>query len=96
MRPSDHGDKLEILREALEMGFTSVMYDGSVLPFEENAANTRIAVEMAGDWGASVEAEIGAMGRQEFSSVGEGEEGEAVESCYTDPNRHGLSPGLPG
>ena len=35
----DHGDKLEILREALEMGFTSVMYDGSVLPFEENAAN---------------------------------------------------------
>ena len=83
----DHGDKLEILREALEMGFTSVMYDGSVLPFEENAANTRIAVEMAGDWGASVEAEIGAMGRQEFSSVGEGEEGEAVESCYTDPEQ---------
>ena len=34
----DHGDKLEILQEALEMGFTSVMYDGSVLPFEENAA----------------------------------------------------------
>ena len=41
----DHGDKLEILREALEMGFTSVMYDGSVLPFEENAANTRIAAK---------------------------------------------------
>lgn len=83
----DHGDKLEILQEALEMGFTSVMYDGSVLPFEENAANTKIAVEMAGNWGASVEAELGAMGRQEFSSVGEGEEGEAVESCYTDPEQ---------
>lgn len=92
----DHGDKLEILREALEMGFTSVMYDGSVLPFEENAANTRIAVEMAGDWGASVEAEIGAMGRQEFSSVGEGEEGEAVESCYTDPEQARAFTGLTG
>ena len=78
------------------MGFTSVMYDGSVLPFEENAANTKIAVEMAGDWGASVEAEIGAMGRQEFSSVGEGEEGKLWRAAIRTRNRHGLSPGLPG
>lgn len=81
----DHGDNLRILKQALDMGFPSVMYDGSALPFDENAANTRIAVEMAGAYGASVEAEIGAMGRQEFSSVGEGEEGEAMEGCYTDP-----------
>ncbi len=66
----DHGDDLSILKKALDMGFTSVMYDGSALSFEENAANTRIAVEMAGTYGASVEAEIGAMGRQEFSSIG--------------------------
>ena len=72
------------------------MYDGSVLPFEENAANTKIAVEMAGNRGASVEAEIGAMGRQEFSSVGEGEEGEAVESCYTDPEQARAFTGLTG
>lgn len=83
----DHGDDLSVLKEALDMGFTSVMYDGSALSFEENAANTRIAVEMAGIYGASVEAEIGAMGRQEFSSIGEGEEGEATEGCYTDPEQ---------
>lgn len=83
----DHGDDLNVLKKALDMGFTSVMYDGSALSFEENAANTRIAVEMAGIYGASVEAEIGAMGRQEFSSIGEGEEGEATEGCYTDPEQ---------
>lgn len=83
----DHGDDLSVLKKALDMGFTSVMYDGSALSFEENAANTRIAVEMVGIYGASVEAEIGAMGRQEFSSIGEGEEGEATEGCYTDPEQ---------
>lgn len=83
----DHGSELNLLKKALDMGFTSVMYDGSGLPFEENVANTRIAVEMADAFGASVEAEIGAMGRQEFSSIGEGEEGEATEGCYTDPEQ---------
>ncbi|MEY8354969.1 class II fructose-bisphosphate aldolase [Lachnospiraceae bacterium 54-53] len=83
----DHGDNMKVLKQALDMGFTSVMYDGSALSFEENVANTRIAVEMAGAYGASVEAEIGAMGRQEFLSVGEGEEGEAMEGCYTDPEQ---------
>lgn len=83
----DHGDDLSILKKALDMGFTSIMYDGSALSFEENAANTRMAVEMAGTYGASVEAEIGAMGRQEFFSIGEGEEGEATEGCYTDPEQ---------
>ncbi len=83
----DHGSELNLLKKALDMGFTSVMYDGSGLPFEENVANTRIAVEMADAYGASVEAEIGAMGRQEFSSIGEGEEGEATEGCYTDPEQ---------
>ncbi|MBE7721047.1 MAG: class II fructose-bisphosphate aldolase [Lacrimispora celerecrescens] len=83
----DHGDDLNLLKKALDMGFTSAMYDGSALSFEENAANTRIAVEIADAYGASVEAEIGAMGRQEFSSIGEGEEGEATEGCYTDPEQ---------
>ncbi len=83
----DHGDDLNLLKKALDMGFTSIMYDGSALSFEENVANTRIAVEMADAYGASVEAEIGAMGRQEFSSIGEGEEGEAMEGCYTDPEQ---------
>jgi len=81
----DHGDDFKVLKQALDMGFTSIMYDGSALPFEENAAGTKIAVELAGAYGASVEGEIGAMGREEFLSVGEGNE--AAESCYTDPDQ---------
>lgn len=58
----DHGEELGYLKKALELGFSSVMYDGSMLDFEKNAANTRITVEMAAAYGASVEAELGAMG----------------------------------
>ena len=36
----DHGTDLDYIKRGLELGFTSVMYDGSVLPFEENAKNT--------------------------------------------------------
>ena len=79
----DHGEDLQHVKQALEMGFTSVMYDGSVLPYAQNVANTRTAVEMAREYDASVEAEIGAMGREEFGSVGAA--GEAVNSTYTDP-----------
>ena len=57
----DHGVDLSILKKALDMGFTSIMYDGSDLPFAENVANTKIAVHMAAEYGASVEAEIGMM-----------------------------------
>ena len=55
----DHGDTLKQVENALKWGYTSVMYDGSRLPFDENVANTRIAVEMARKVGASTEAEIG-------------------------------------
>ena len=37
----DHGETLDYLKQALELGFTSVMYDGSALPYEENVANTK-------------------------------------------------------
>ncbi len=43
----DHGETLEYLQQALDLGFTSIMYDGSVLSYEENLANTKKAVEMA-------------------------------------------------
>lgn len=74
----DHGTDLGYLNRALELGFSSVMYDGSELPLEQNLANTAIAVKMAGRYGASVEAEIGSMGARE---AGEG----GGESIYTDP-----------
>ena len=55
----DHGVDLHILKKALDMGFTSIMFDGSSLPYGENIAYTRMAVSMAQEYGASVEAEIG-------------------------------------
>ncbi len=74
----DHGTDLAYLKRGLDLGFTSVMYDGSTLPDEINFANTQIAVEMAKETGASVEAEIGSMGARESGADG-------GESIYTTP-----------
>lgn len=82
----DHGENLDEVKQAIDMGFSGVMYDGSSLPYEQNVANTRTAVEIAARYGVSVEAEIGSLGREEFASVGGGE-AEEVESCYTDPTQ---------
>ena len=75
----DHGTDIEYVKKGLELGFTSVMFDGSVLSTEENTANTIIAVESAKTTGASVEAEIGSMCAREG---GEGSD----TSIYTDPD----------
>jgi fructose-bisphosphate aldolase, class II len=58
----DHATDLDLVAQALALGFTSVMYDGSTLPVEENLAATRGVVERAHDLGVSVEAEIGEIG----------------------------------
>ena len=76
----DHGTDLDYIKRGLDLGFTSVMYDGSELPTELNFANTSVTVEMAARYGASVEAEIGSMGARES-----GEPGSSDESIYTDP-----------
>ncbi len=80
----DHGETLEYLQQALDLGFTGIMYDGSVLPYEENLANTKRAVEMAAKTGASVEAELGSMGRRE-SGAGDDTGAEDDTKIYTDP-----------
>ena len=54
----DHGSWDEVI-EAIRLGFTSVMYDGAHLPFEENIATTRKVVEIAHAFGIPVEAELG-------------------------------------
>ena len=59
----DHGETLEYVQQALDLGFTGVMYDASTLPYEVNVANTKKVVEMAAMKGAGVEAELGSMGR---------------------------------
>ena len=76
----DHCETMSYMEKALEIGFTGVMYDGSVLPYEENVANTKKAVEMAKKYGANVEAELGQMASREGGS-GENAGG----PVYTDP-----------
>ena len=80
----DHGETFSYIENALKLGFTSVMYDGSVLPFEENAENTKKVVEMAAPYGASVESELGSMGKRETGS-GETAGGNDDTKIYTDP-----------
>ncbi|MCI2049736.1 MAG: class II fructose-bisphosphate aldolase [Lachnospiraceae bacterium] len=80
----DHGEDLAYLRKALDLGFTGVMYDGSTQPYEENTANSRRAAEMAHAAGASVEAELGSMGRRE-SGAGDKSGADDETKIYTDP-----------
>lgn len=65
----DHGTTLECIGEALRLGFTSVMFDGSHLDFEKNVEMTKEVVSMAKPYGAAVEAEIGCVGGSEDGSV---------------------------
>lgn len=82
----DHGETLEYLEKALRIGFTGIMYDGSVLSYEENLENTKKAVAMAAKTGASVEAELGSMGKRE-SGAGDTGDGEDDTKIYTDPQK---------
>lgn len=78
----DHGEHLAYLQKALEMGFTSIMYDGSLLSYKENVENTKKAVAMAREKGASVEAEIGILGGRESGAKPQAQK---AEDLYTDP-----------
>ncbi len=66
----DHGDTFECCKQFVDDGFTSVMVDGSHLPFEENAALTKKVVEYAHPRGVVVEAELGQLGGIEEHVVG--------------------------
>ena len=68
----DHGKTIGVLKQALEYGFTSVMMDGSTLPFEENINKTLEAARLAKEYGATVEAELGLVGGSEDGSTDEG------------------------
>lgn len=68
----DHGSKEGAIK-ALAAGFTSVMYDGSHESFEVNYQNTQEIVELAKNYNASVEAEVGSIGGEEDGIVGNGE-----------------------
>lgn len=77
----DHGADVDQMLLAIRTGFTSVMLDGSMLPFDENVALTRRAVEAAHAVGLSVEGELGTIGKTDS----EAEDG-AAEIIYTVPD----------
>ena len=68
----DHGESFDAVQRALDLGFTSVMYDGSTKPFAENVENTCRVMEMAKPYGAVVEAELGCMAKAEDGSEQKG------------------------
>lgn len=68
----DHGS-YEGCKKCVEAGFTSIMFDGSHLPFEENIEKTKELVALAHNNGMSIEAEVGSIGGEEDGVVGAGE-----------------------
>jgi len=76
----DHGKKFEAIVRCIRGGFSSVMFDGSALPFDENVAKTKKVVEVAHAAGVSVEGEIGVVGGSET-----GVEATAAEATMTEP-----------
>lgn len=68
----DHGLTMNVVEQALELGFTSVMFDSSTYPFEENMIRTQEVVKVAKQYGATVEAELGLVGGSEDGSCDHG------------------------
>jgi fructose-bisphosphate aldolase class II len=75
----DHGKTRENIGEALRYGFTSVMFDGSALPLEDNISKTNEVAAMAKKNGATVEAELGVL-------CGNEGDGDVQKSLYTKPD----------
>lgn len=71
----DHGKDYDTVAQAIMNGYSSVMYDGSQLPLEENIRNTQEVVKLARACGVSVEAEVGSVGYTD----------QDVKSFYTEP-----------
>lgn len=76
----DHATNFDIIKKAIAYGFTSVMYDGSMLPFAENVANTKKVVDYAHAKGVDVEAELGHVAGKEIDGSSAG------ETMLTEPN----------
>ena len=74
----DHGDTFELCKSCIELGFSSVMIDGSALPYDENVALTRKVVEYAHQFDVTVEGELGVL-------AGIEDDVQAETHTYTDP-----------
>ncbi len=77
----DHATDLVSIERAVELGFTSVMLDGSALPFEENVAITRRAAELAHPSDVSLEGELGCVGGSDLEAT------RRIDSVLTEPDQ---------
>ena len=75
----DHGNSFELCVSCIEMGFSSVMIDGSALPYDENVALTKKVVDYAHQFDVTVEGELGVL-------AGIEDDVEAAKSVYTSPD----------
>ncbi|KHO61311.1 ketose-bisphosphate aldolase [Thermoanaerobacter sp. YS13] len=75
----DHGKNIEIIKECIKNGFDSIMYDGSLLDFENNIKNTRMIAELCHDRGIPLEGELGRI-------LGIEENVENIDDALTDPD----------
>ena len=75
----DHGDSFDLAKSCIETGFSSVMIDGSHLPYEENIKLTKRAVEMSHNYNVTVEGELGVL-------AGVEDEVSSQQSHYTKPD----------
>ncbi|MCC8060318.1 MAG: class II fructose-bisphosphate aldolase [Clostridiales bacterium] len=87
----DHGASFDLCIQAIRLGFTSVMYDGSAKSYEENESETKEIVKIAHAVGVSVEAELGhiftsAVGGGEGRGAVGAEDFDSLEDCYTSPS----------
>ena len=85
----DHGESFELAENALKAGYSSVMIDGSKLPFEDNIAVTKRVVEIAKD--IPVEAELGKLGGKEDDLVNTGDSYTDVNEAVEFVKRTGIS-----
>jgi fructose-bisphosphate aldolase class II len=78
----DHAEHMDIIKKAIDYGFSSVMYDGSQLPFQENIARSQEVVEIGHGHSVTVEAELGLVAGKDIHGV---DYPGAGESLLTDP-----------
>lgn len=81
----DHAGSLDLIRDAAGAGFSSVMFDGSMLPFEENARRTAEVTAFAHARGLTVEAELGHVGNALVGNEADAVRDEDPEDTLTDP-----------
>jgi ketose-bisphosphate aldolase len=96
----DHCTDIEVIKQCIEAGWTTVMFDGSSLPFAENLARSKEAYEVSAAAGVGLEAEIGAIGGVEDDKVVNEDESrlanfdECVEFCREMPDLAVFAPAI--